>query len=199
MSNIFFTADTHFGHRIFEFCPKTRGGAKTTEEMNELLIEKWNETIKDSDEVYILGDFCWKPDADKYINRLNGRLKFITGNHDIWMKKFYLKRMNTKKNIELLGNYKEIRHNKNKVVLCHYPIVQWNRMQYGSWHLYGHMHGALEIQGKALDVGIDNRKNGDMKPFSIDEIEEYMKTRPVSQHHLIVKHEEEVKHEKEGA
>jgi calcineurin-like phosphoesterase family protein len=155
--------------------------------MDNLLIESWNATVKDSDDVYILGDFCWTSDAEKYINRLNGRLKFITGNHDIWIKSNYLKRLNIKKPIDLLGNYKEIRYNKTKIVLCHYPIVQWNRMQHGSWHLYGHMHGALELPGKALDVGIDNRKGGDMKPFSIEEIETYMSSRPIIQHSLFEK------------
>lgn len=45
MPNIFFTSDNHFYHKnIRKFCPETRKG-ETVEEMNELMIQKWNETV----------------------------------------------------------------------------------------------------------------------------------------------------------
>lgn len=189
--NIWFTADTHFAHpKIIEFCQKTR--PCKPEDMDDVLIDKWNSVVKDEDIIYVLGDFCWNKNADQYINRLSGNIKFIPGNHDIWMTKQNLKKQNfTKTNFEILPHYVETRFDKTKFVLCHYPIVQWNRMQYGSIHLYGHMHGALALDGKAMDVGIDTRKKCDMLPYHIDEIWAIMKDKPVLQHHLIVKNQNE--------
>ena len=185
MRNVWFTADTHFGHsKIIEFCKKTRPCAES--EMDDVLIDKWNSVVKDNDVIYVLGDFCWKRNADYYINQLNGNIKFIPGNHDIWMSKNNLKKQDFKKtNFEILNHYVEEKFNKIKFVLCHYPVAQWNRMPHGSFHLYGHMHGALTMEGKCLDVGIDNREKCDMLPFNIDEIFEYMKDKPIKQHQLI--------------
>jgi calcineurin-like phosphoesterase family protein len=42
MNDVFFTADTHFNHRMC--CEKFRSGLfQSLEEMNETIISKWNE------------------------------------------------------------------------------------------------------------------------------------------------------------
>ena len=52
-----FTSDTHFGHNnIIKFCKRPW---KTTEEMNEALIERWNSVVKPDDIVFHLGDFAF--------------------------------------------------------------------------------------------------------------------------------------------
>jgi len=49
-SNVWFTADTHFNHRRLieinrpQFC--------SVEEMNETMIERWNERVEKGDRVY---------------------------------------------------------------------------------------------------------------------------------------------------
>lgn len=53
----FITADLHFGHEnIIKFCPLTRGQFKDAKEMNESIVERWNEVVSDRDVVYLLGD-----------------------------------------------------------------------------------------------------------------------------------------------
>ena len=27
-----------------------------------------------------------------------------------------------------------------KIILCHYPIAEWNAYYRGAWHIYGHIH-----------------------------------------------------------
>lgn len=51
--------------------------------MNEVLIENWNNTVSNNDIVFHLGDFCFGNHAFwKYIiNRLNGKIHLIIGNH----------------------------------------------------------------------------------------------------------------------
>ena len=60
---------------------------QTTEEMDEYMILRWNETVKPSDEVYILGDFSFagaEPTAE-ILRRLNGKKILIIGNHDYYL------------------------------------------------------------------------------------------------------------------
>lgn len=57
---IYYTADQHFGHsNIIRFCERP---FSTVEEMDEVLINNWNETVSDNDIVYILGDLVFRSD-----------------------------------------------------------------------------------------------------------------------------------------
>jgi hypothetical protein len=72
--NTFFTADHHFNHkRIIEYSSRP---FKDVDEMNEVLIRKWNEKIKPKDTVYHLGDFAFGNPGNKImiLNRLKRRI-----------------------------------------------------------------------------------------------------------------------------
>ena len=82
------TSDTHFGHaNIIKYCNRP---FKTVQEMDLVLIRRWNDRVKSTDTVYFLGDFCFKKSteapegniADYYRNQLHGNIIFIRGNHD---------------------------------------------------------------------------------------------------------------------
>ncbi len=62
------------------------------------------------------------------------------------------------------------------IVLCHYPMREWNQCKRGSWHLFGHVHGRLDHAplGYSLDVGVDTH---DFRPWTFDEIEAVFATR----------------------
>ena len=83
MSKIFFTSDTHFNHdREFVYSPR---GFKTIQEMNGTLVKNWNETVGNDDDIYVLGDFFLGTDFNyiqEVLNKLNGRIHLVTGNHD---------------------------------------------------------------------------------------------------------------------
>ena len=52
--SIFFIADTHFGdERILRYENRP---FKSVDEMNSEIIKRWNESVKDDDSVYLLGD-----------------------------------------------------------------------------------------------------------------------------------------------
>ena len=61
-----------------------RGFADVTE-MNEYMIEKWNNKVTKSDTVVILGDLSLgkATETNELVHRLKGKLCLITGNHDI--------------------------------------------------------------------------------------------------------------------
>ena len=71
---------------------------------------------------------------------------------------------------------------KQMVVMCHFPLVQWENCERDSIHLFGHCHGNFTQPGKCMDVGIDTRP-GDMMPYTWDEIKRKMEKLPATQHH----------------
>lgn len=167
MKDLWFTADTHFGHEnIIAFCGRDAGNQL---EMNEKIVDNWNAVIGQNDIVWHLGDVAWKH-VELYLPRLNGRINVVLGNHDK-KKKNVIARNITGEVFDL----KEIKVNTQDITLCHYPMVTWNKARYGAWHLHGHMHGIMEgmYRGR-MDVGIDCHP--DFRPFHYDEIVEELQT-----------------------
>ena len=82
MSKIYFTSDHHFGHKnIIKFSKRPFKGV---DEMDEMLIQKWNEKIKPEDDVYHLGDVGLSSfgKLSKILEKLNGKIYLINGNHE---------------------------------------------------------------------------------------------------------------------
>lgn len=78
--SIFFISDLHLGHaNIIKYCHRP---FETVGEMNNEIIRRWNKTVSKGDTVYMLGDLCMGNDPGRWINRLNGHIKFVKGNHD---------------------------------------------------------------------------------------------------------------------
>lgn len=172
---VFFTSDNHFYHKsILSFCPTTRAG-EDEDEMSELMIEKWNSQVSMYDIVNCLGDFSFgkKDKTIAVLKRLNGIKHLIIGNHD-----FHWLNSESGLYFQTIENYKTLKIGSKNVVLFHYPIAEWDRMHYGSFHLHGHTHGNNQYTGKILDVGIDNRPQKDMGLWEWDEIDHLLSNKP---------------------
>lgn len=170
---IYFTSDTHFGHRnILKYCSGTRN-FKTIEEHDEALVALWNKTVDPGSRVYHLGDFGFgsRDYLVSIINRLNGHKHFIRGNHD----KSFPFRMSDYLEIKVPDAEMDIKQN---IMLFHYPIAIWNKRHHGSWQLHGHCHGTFPSDDfhARLDVGIDKAVEilGEPRPFSYEEVKEHM-------------------------
>lgn len=164
----FFTSDLHFGHkRVIEFCSRPWPDVF---EMNEGLIERWNDTVGPDDDVWILGDltFVGTQATARYMKCLNGRKHLLRGNHD-W-KRIGPKRLD-------LG-FETIVDETTDIWLDH-PDDGWRthaRMSHfpyqfshpsdsryedlrpkdnGSWLLHGHVHRSWKVKGKMINVGVD--------------------------------------------
>jgi calcineurin-like phosphoesterase family protein len=146
---IFFTSDTHFGH----------GGAlglyrrpfPSVAAMNECLVERWNDTVGPSDEVWHLRDFAIRQRAEvvaQLLARLNGRKHLLAGNNDPPA----TTEMGNWKSVE---PYREIEVDGVPLVLCHYPFRSWHGMGKGWVNLHGHSHGRMKPQARQFDVGVD--------------------------------------------
>lgn len=81
MVDIWIISDTHFGHEnIIRYCDRP---FKDAYEMDGVMIDRWNTTVKPQDHVYHLGDVTMsQPGLHRVMPRLNGHKRLILGNHD---------------------------------------------------------------------------------------------------------------------
>lgn len=155
---IYYTADLHLGHEnVIRYCDRPFSNA---EEMGEAIVSNWNSVVREKDEVYIIGDvlFKLKNDSPLYLDRMNGTKHLITGNHDVRN----LKKDRFRELFASVNDYLIIDDEGRKVVLFHYPIVEWDGYFRGAYHIYGHIHNsdntANRIMGNipnAFNAGVD--------------------------------------------
>lgn len=173
-----------------------RRGFADVEEMNEYMIRRWNGKVRKRDEVVIIGDFSWgdAEETNQVLERLNGRLFLIVGNHDRFVRKSGI----NLERFKWIKPYEELSDNSRKVVLCHYPIMCYNG-QYRldrngnpkTYMLYGHVHDTTdqrlleqfqEITRNTVTTNIQGEKQhipcnmincfcmySDYEPLSLDE------------------------------
>lgn len=134
------TGCTHFGHaKIIKLANRPFADVQ---EMDEALVENWNQTVGPRDTVYHLGDFAfYKADGREYLARLNGNVVLLQGNHDPrnWGK-----------------NYLTVRCNRVRAVLFHYPIEEWDGWYKGHVHFHCHTHKPeFKSAERRGNVGVD--------------------------------------------
>ena len=115
--------------------------------MNQFMIDQWNSKVKGGDQVIVLGDMFWTKESSEVnaiLNRLNGKICLIEGNHDNrWLKKEGVK----VERFEWIKSYAELSDGPYSVILSHYPIFcydhQYLTLSDGrprTFMLYGHVH-----------------------------------------------------------
>ena len=139
--------------------------------MNQEIIKRWNSVVSKDDIVYHLGDFALgnKEYIEKIFKLLNGRIRLILGNHDLY---------NVKKYIEIGFDRvydKPIIYN-NFFILSHKPI-EWIDQNGAFANIYGHIHNDSRCQwitSCSFNVSADVIN---FTPIQFDKILEEMKNR----------------------
>jgi calcineurin-like phosphoesterase family protein len=174
-SGIFFTADTHFGHkRILDYCMRPM---TSVDEMDAEIIQKWNSVVRPQDTVFHLGDFA-RRNSVLYLKKLNGKIFIVPGSHDEEIRKLGKSSpiCETKTNCAYIRpDIWTYSRGGVDITLCHYAMRVWPKSHYNTWHLFGHSHGRLEGQGKSFDIGVDC---WDYTPVSLERVIDAMKSRP---------------------
>lgn len=144
----YYISDLHFYHESLLTKMDERGFA-SCDKMHEYIVEKWNNKVREQDEVVILGDVSMErgKKTSDMLERLNGKLGLIVGNHDNYLqdRRFDASRF------EWIEPYRELHDNKRKIILSHYPIFcyngQYRRDKEGVpkvYMLYGHVHNTQD-------------------------------------------------------
>ena len=184
---IFFTSDTHFCHKnILKYCKRP---FSTIEENDEELIRRWNEKVPEDGLVFHLGDIAFgnKEKVNEILNKLNGTIILIIGNHD---------------SEEFINDYSwrfqymefqiEMKIGKRNIILNHCPMLAFPgawRGEKATYQLFGHVHtseytdeGLDQQRMKYLftsqyDVGVDNN---DFAPVSWKEVDQIIHNQMMS-------------------
>ncbi len=152
MSQIWLVSDTHFGHESVCTKFKNPDGSPlrpymNAEEMNEDLIEKWNDCVRPDDRVYHLGDVVMSHRHLPVMDRLNGRKVLIQGNHDpIGGKKG--QKFDFGKYFEYVCGMKVL----SDFILTHIPVHPDDIGRFGA-NIHGHLHGNQRMWKRDLGNG----------------------------------------------
>ena len=163
----FFTSDIHFSdERIMKLCSRP---FSSTQEMDEYIIEKWNRKVSKNDTVWVLGDIISLEHFNKeLLNKLNGKIYLVLGNHD------YPARDKIAGETKIKICSRNSIYQDGNIVMCHYPIMDWNGRDNGIIHLYGHVHnknitGMKEYFADKLAFNVCMDVN-DFEPKTLEEL-----------------------------
>lgn len=177
-SEIFWISDPHFYH---EACIKFFNRPfSSLQEMHEVFIKNWNDTVKKTDTIIIDGDFAFTGNKiliEELLNSLNGIKILIPGNHCIKNKfdRESIKILFTGgvyQQLEVLVEDEDAKDGIQSIFNSHYPCISWPKSGYGSWHTFGHIHSRPGLEEeeaeflriyktmrlKSYDVGVDNNE-----------------------------------------
>lgn len=167
----FWTSDQHFGHaNIIRYCHRPFVDVKA---MNEFLVARWNETVTNDDDVWVLGDVAMG-DIERslgFVRRLRGRKVLVTGNHDRCWSGHGAKSEHWLQIYREAG-FAEIHQGVVPVVIggidalaCHFPYagdshdadryVSARPVDTGQLLLHGHVHEKWQANGHQVNVGVD--------------------------------------------
>ena len=146
MPAVFLVSDTHFGHA--GVCRFTRNDGCTplrpwdsADQMDEDMIQAWNDRVRPNDKVYHLGDCVINRKALKTLARLNGDKVLIRGNHDIF------------RDDEYRTYFRELRayHVMNGLILSHIPVHEASLGRFGC-NIHGHLHANRVMRARGVDA-----------------------------------------------
>lgn len=194
---LFFTADTHFYDQKMVDSPQfAKRTFLTVEQMNQTIVNHWNQTVTDNDIVYLLGDVALiaskkaaYQQALSLLKTLAGQIVFIKGNHDSRAFFKFLQQHNY-----LLTNQRRkfifhdvgclLKFDHHQFFLTHYPLLLG--ISRNGINLHGHIHHASLNSVNNLNVGIDTSESDYLRqkipfgtPFSQVQISEMVQAKKV--------------------
>lgn len=193
MNKIFFTSDSHFGHKnivraFSDWTDKSQcRDFPSVEDMNNALVTGINSVVGPDDTLYHLGDFNFGgiKNQERFRRSLAcNTIHLILGNHDFNHGSVDYTKIDH--GFASITPYREIMVEGQEIILCHYAMRVWNRQNKGSWMLYGHSHGSLpELRNFSMDVGVEGTGKFDPVPWSFAELKERFKNDVIAQsdHH----------------
>lgn len=173
---LFFTSDLHIGHRnVLVFCNRPFLDIK---DMSRGLIENWNRVVGENDIVFDLGDMFWfdsRHEIKTFINKLNGTIYKVPGNHDMDIETLF--QLCSPGKVVLLDDINQVfvsgldpdKPSKQlELWVSHMPMATWPHFEHAP-SFFGHIHSgplssnAVDVPGRDLflkknmyDVGVDN-------------------------------------------
>lgn len=143
-------SDSHYGHaNICKFLRED--GTKVRpwddpDEMDAVMVERWNSVVKPGDVVYHLGDVAMNRRHIKTMGLLNGSKRLILGNHDIFDHSDYTPYFK-----RLHGSYK-----LDDLLLTHIPVHRDSVARWSLGNVHGHIHEKNIADPLYFNVSVEN-------------------------------------------
>ena len=151
---IWITSDHHFNHEnIIKYCKRPFG---SIEEMNEVMIRKWNEKVGKEDNVIHLGDFGFgdMKKIEEIRKKLNGNIFLLAGNHESYKKMENCGFIVIREGIIQIKNF----------ILSHRPL-SLEKIPKGFVNIHGHIHEKESKYG--INVSVEKTN---YEPVELDEL-----------------------------
>jgi calcineurin-like phosphoesterase family protein len=212
------TSDTHYSHaNIITYCERpftdpVAGGEEdrlvtpNIEKMNEALIERWNDTVADDDEIIVVGDLAMGSTRHSIplTERLRGRRFLVPGNHDkchgMYKSSAKARRWYEAAGWTILPNEMTVTIDGREVLVCHFPYVSgtgtgrsgtrhfddrysaFRPDDNGLWLIHGHTHAVEKInrEHRMIHVGVDA---WDYTPVSDDQLAALINSKTMATSH----------------
>lgn len=176
MNNTFIIGDCHFYHKnIIRYCNRPwnsgvdfNGNLVVTdddvEQMNNALIENWNNVVSDNSIVYVNGDFCFGniEKVKNIVSQLRGKKYIVLGNHDKHKIKDYYDAGFDKVYDKPILIY-------NFILLSHEPI-QWIKDGDVYMNIYAHVHNQEMYKDFTSNTFCSSAERINYTPIKLSEI-----------------------------
>lgn len=140
MTNTFYTADVHMGHKqIINYEPEFRD-FQNVEEHDEHIIKNWNSVVNPNDTVWILGDMVINKKNLHRFRELNGRKLLVMGNHDNFNKEWFDTVLMDV--VDRPFGCVEKRFGGIRTVFTHIPVHPCQLERRFDFNLHGHLHSS---------------------------------------------------------
>lgn len=127
---------------------------------DRMLIDYWNETVRNDDIVWFLGDFVLGGHnvLNDYASKLKGRKRIILGNHDNLKDKDYLEA-----GFEFVSRWPVVL--AQHIILSHAPLPS---VPAGFYNIFGHVHSAAAVPTQTENTRCVCVERQDMRPIAAD-------------------------------
>ena len=160
-----FISDLHLGHKkILGFAGEHREGS-STDEHDEWIVSRWNETVGKRDPVFILGDLAFSRAGLERVKSLRGQKFLLLGNHDRFSLPDY-----EAVGLKIFGfcKYKGF-------WLSHAPIHPLELR--GKPNIHGHVHHNSLPDFRYYNVSVEALAG---RPVSLDQIRQFYEKNPIA-------------------
>ena len=127
---------------------------------DRMLIDYWNETVRNDDTVWFLGDFVLggRNVLNDYASKLKGRKRIILGNHDNLKDKDYLEA-----SFEFVSRWPVVL--AQHIILSHAPLPS---VPTGFYNIFGHVHSAAAVPTQTENTRCVCVERQGMRPIAAD-------------------------------
>jgi len=177
----YFTADLHLGHK--NVIKHDNRPFEKIEVHDQYILSQFS-SLAIGDELWVLGDVAFtRPALEEFFDATaHLKVHLIRGNHDDKLAWKARSRFASSAEAAYISApvWGTIAPETINIYLSHYAHRVWRNSHHGSYHLFGHSHGALPNLGRSMDVGVNVHH---YKPISLEAVLAELSDSPPTNHH----------------